>query len=250
MAKFKDLTGQKFGRLTVLDRVGRTPKYETIWRTSCDCGNITDVTVCRLVQGKTKSCGCIAKEGIIARSTTHGMSHTSEHNSWMGMVQRSTTDNPEIHKVYYKDIPIEESWKTSFIAFMNHIGPKPKGDENYSIDRINTSKGYVEGNVRWATYSTQSRNKLIFKNNSSGANGISLTKVNRRGWEELRYVAVAYRLDGTRMSKTFSVLKYGLLPAFKLAFEARARMIVELNTQGAGYSENHGDRRKSYEQTN
>lgn len=67
MGKLIDLTGQRFGRLTVLGRAGiyRAPDQETIcltWRCRCDCGNETVVIGNNLKHGYTKSCGCLRKE--------------------------------------------------------------------------------------------------------------------------------------------------------------------------------------------
>lgn len=60
----------------------------------------------------------------------------------------------------YKDVDIDEEWRTSFKAFreyvMFHLGPRPPG---LTIDRINSWKGYVRGNIRWATIREQNNNK-------------------------------------------------------------------------------------------
>lgn len=62
MGKRIDLTGQKFGRLTVLDFYGSDKRRESIWRCQCECGNITNVLGSNLRKGYTKSCGCLQKE--------------------------------------------------------------------------------------------------------------------------------------------------------------------------------------------
>ena len=62
MGKRIDLTGQKFGRLTVLDFYGTDKRRESIWRCQCECGNITNVLSSNLRKGYTKSCGCLQKE--------------------------------------------------------------------------------------------------------------------------------------------------------------------------------------------
>lgn len=62
MGKRIDLTGQKFGRLTVLDFYGSDKRRESIWRCQCECGNITNVLSSNLRKGYTKSCGCLQKE--------------------------------------------------------------------------------------------------------------------------------------------------------------------------------------------
>ena len=61
--KPKDLSGQKFGMLTVKDmtkkRDGRGSVY---WHCVCDCGNEVDVPAARLIQGTCHSCGCLQKK--------------------------------------------------------------------------------------------------------------------------------------------------------------------------------------------
>lgn len=240
MSKFKDITGQRFGKLTAVEKVGRTKNYETIWKTVCDCGQCAEVTVCRLMSGVTKSCGCLVSESVIARSTTHGMSKSPEFASWCSMKQRCTDTN-DAHKLkYYGDVEIQDNWMISFSDFLSHIGKQPVDGKKYSLERIKNDIGYVEGNVRWATTYEQARNKTLQEKSVTGVNGVTLAKKNRRGWEELRYIATVHGLDGKKISKTFSVFKYGLLPAFKMAVMARKKMIEDLNFQGAGYSENHG----------
>jgi len=58
----KDLTGQVFGRLTVLEDAGRTKQSKVIWRCLCECGNITNAITASLQSGNTQSCGCLQKE--------------------------------------------------------------------------------------------------------------------------------------------------------------------------------------------
>ncbi len=59
-----DLTGQRFGRLTAIERTANKYKHAVTWRCKCDCGNITDVTVSSLTSGCTKSCGCLLAERL------------------------------------------------------------------------------------------------------------------------------------------------------------------------------------------
>ena len=61
MAKFIDITGQKFGRLTVIQRA-KNKNNRVMWTCQCDCGNILDVRSDQLRRGVTKSCGCLQKE--------------------------------------------------------------------------------------------------------------------------------------------------------------------------------------------
>lgn len=56
----KDLTGQRFGKLIVIERNGRKDTY-ALWKCKCDCGNITIVRSSHLLSGHTTSCGCYKK---------------------------------------------------------------------------------------------------------------------------------------------------------------------------------------------
>lgn len=61
----KDLTGQRFGRLTVLHRDETKPKghgHKVYWVCKCDCGNIKSIYSYSLTAGRTQSCGCLHKE--------------------------------------------------------------------------------------------------------------------------------------------------------------------------------------------
>jgi len=73
----KDLTEQKFGKLTVLEDVGRNKHKNVIWKCQCDCGNFIDVSTGHLQSGNTQSCGCYKKELNTERS---GLNHPN----WMG----------------------------------------------------------------------------------------------------------------------------------------------------------------------
>lgn len=74
------------------------------------------------------------------------------------MIQRCYDEN---HVSYerYKDIVVCDEWrgKGGFEAFFQEVGPRPS--ERHSIDRIDNSKGYEPGNVRWATPKQQARNR-------------------------------------------------------------------------------------------
>lgn len=72
MAKAKDLTGQRFGRLVVVDlneeesskprKNGKHTTKRRYWNCLCDCGNTCVVREKSLIEGDTKSCGCLMKE--------------------------------------------------------------------------------------------------------------------------------------------------------------------------------------------
>jgi hypothetical protein len=63
-----DLTGKKFGRLTVMSFAGTTPRRHALWTCLCKCGRIKVVRGNALTNGITKSCGCLASELAAERS--------------------------------------------------------------------------------------------------------------------------------------------------------------------------------------
>ncbi len=62
MGGCKDLTGKRFGRLIVIERVGKDKRNNALWKCLCECGNECIVTTGNLNRGSTKSCGCLQKE--------------------------------------------------------------------------------------------------------------------------------------------------------------------------------------------
>jgi hypothetical protein len=95
MGKLKDLSGNKFGRLTVISDTGERPWGNVLWSCKCDCGNIVNVQSQSLVSGLTKSCGCLRKEVLTGNqhAIIHGLIHTPEYRVWISMIQRCTNSN-------------------------------------------------------------------------------------------------------------------------------------------------------------
>ena len=62
MGRMIDITGQQFGRLTVLNKAGKDARGEILWHCICDCGNTKDILSSNLRKGLTQSCGCLQKE--------------------------------------------------------------------------------------------------------------------------------------------------------------------------------------------
>ena len=83
--QYKNVIGQKFGRLTALEDVGRTPTKQTIWKCICECGNIVNVRAGQLQNGGTKSCGCLHKDRT---SETHAK---EKHPNWKGGITDTYT---------------------------------------------------------------------------------------------------------------------------------------------------------------
>jgi len=146
MPTFIDLTGQKFGRLTVLKQVENRGR-RTCWFCVCDCGNQLEVRGNSLRTGNTISCGCFRKE------TAHALNFKPEgkqedvpgYNSWKSMRQRCLDSNHDGYERYGgRGITICDRWLHSFENFLADMGPKP-GPE-YSIERKDVDGNYEPGN--------------------------------------------------------------------------------------------------------
>lgn len=128
------------------------------WHCVCDCGTQKIVASYDLRSGKIVSCGCFKDENTKKRFTKHGLAHKSpEYNAWRGMLSRGSNKKRQDAQYYVnRGIVVCERWKTSFEAFLQDVGTRPS--DKHSLDRIDNSKGYEPGNVRWATRKEQMRN--------------------------------------------------------------------------------------------
>lgn len=70
MGKFIDITGQRFGRLTVIERSTPIGVSPIKWKCQCDCGKICETVAPRLKSGQTQSCGCLHKEQLAQRNSS------------------------------------------------------------------------------------------------------------------------------------------------------------------------------------
>lgn len=163
MSKLIDLTGQRFGRLTVIERTITSKSGRAKWLCQCDCGKSTTTTGTNLRTGVTKSCGCYMIECETTRikeiCTTHGKSHTRLYRTWKNMKQRCyNPNNTYYHRYGGRGITICAEWKQDFKAFYDWAIANGYQD-NLSIDRIDNEKGYSPDNCRWVTRKVQERNK-------------------------------------------------------------------------------------------
>ena len=159
MGKFVPMIGKKFARLTVIEESGRTKSGNAKYICLCECGNKTPpINGANLRDGTTKSCGCLKREGIIQRSTTHGMCSTRLYRIWHDMRARCKyPSNPNYRDYGGRGIAVCAEWE-EFQTFYNWAMTNGYA-ENLTIDRKDVNGDYDPSNCRWATMKEQRHNR-------------------------------------------------------------------------------------------
>ena len=143
--------------LVAIGLVGRNKNREMVWRCLCDCGKLKEVASSRLRGGYTRSCGCLQRDAIIARNTTHGKSKSRVYSIWKNMIKRCYNTNHEFFADYGgRGIQVCDRWKI-FINFFADMGDPPLA--TMALDRIEVDGDYELNNCRWATWAEQNNNK-------------------------------------------------------------------------------------------
>ena len=162
--KYKDISGQQFGRLTALYRLHNYHKKGTYWLCVCDCGNLTEVRYDALYNGNPKSCGCYRKERIKNLKTRHGKSYIPLYYVWNNIKQRCHNSNCKNYKNYGgRGIAVCDKWKDNFQAFYDWALNNGYSD-NLTIDRIDVNGNYEPNNCRFVNMKQQERNKRNNRN--------------------------------------------------------------------------------------
>lgn len=230
MGKAIDLTGERFGRLTVI-RKAETGKPRSWWLCQCDCGNKTVVQSDSLRRGNTCSCGCLRKENAILACTKHGFagrkSRKRLYRTWSGMIQRTTNKKDKYYYNYGgRGIGMCELWRKDFNEFMQWAIQNGYSDELY-IDRINNDKGYYPDNCRFVTRKEQQNNlRCTVRYEFSDGKILTLSQLSEklgRSKESTKRIAKKY-IDG-ETSKPES----GLPHLWHLA--CNAAFLIEMETE-------------------
>lgn len=183
--------GDVFGRLTVISRGKPDRHHHSRWICRCTCGMETNSHASALGR-RTRSCGCLGAENRRASLTTHHQSATSEYLIWRGIKSRCLNPHVSSYPSYGgSGITICKEWSESFQSFYACVGPRPS--PQLTIDRIDNSRGYEPGNVRWATRLQQVNNRNCSKNVT--VDGATLTLVEWSHLTGISYWTLRSRYD-------------------------------------------------------
>ncbi len=149
--------GMVFNQLTVISKGTPSNAGHPQWNCRCICGQVKVVRQSHLIALTVMSCGCLAKQDLIKRQTTHGGYGTPEYSSWRSMKDRCLNPTDKNYKDYGgRGIVICDQWN-AFPNFLTDMGKRPS--LQYSIERIDVNGNYEPDNCIWATAKQQSINR-------------------------------------------------------------------------------------------
>jgi hypothetical protein len=206
----KDLTGLRFNNLTVIKRsenyISPSGDTKSRWECKCDCGKLVKVIGTRLATNKTKSCGCLHTQLLVKRNKAMGMEKAGNPflkrrrgtNNISGRFMCQLKYSAKKREIVY-DITIDYLQKVlemqKFKCALTGIDLIMDANNTFSLvgtesvntgslDRIDSSKGYVEGNVQWV-HKTINLMKLSHTNEKFIDWCNEVSKYNSRASEEL-----------------------------------------------------------------
>lgn len=165
MENIKDITGQKFGRLTAIRYTGKRTKcgHNAIWTCLCDCGKTVEATGSDLRLGRKISCGCAKQDRMSMLNRTHGRRNERLYGVWVNMRRRCRDANAACYKDYGgRGISVCDEWQDyeTFRQWALENGYDENAEfSKCTLDRIDVNGNYEPNNCRWVDAETQTNNR-------------------------------------------------------------------------------------------
>lgn len=173
-----DLTGQKFDRLTAIERV-ITDKKRTLWFCECVCGNTTVAEGWGLRNGRSRSCGCYVKDKAKENFTKHGCRQTRLYVRWVNMRDRCANQKSKSYERYGgRGISVCDGWRDDFSSF-NAWATSSGYKDDLTIERIDNNGNYEPSNCCWIPMKDQAKNRRSTTRINIGGITKSLTEWER-----------------------------------------------------------------------
>lgn len=167
-SNFKDLTGMKFNKLTVVEHIPKqertTPTF--CWKCRCECGNFTTASTSKLKSGEIKSCGCMKKDRIGNLNRKYKHTNRRLYGVYKGMLNRCFDKRHREYNNYGgRGITVCSDWigdygYDHFAEWALSTGYDDRAEYGIcTLERKNVDGIYEPGNCCWITNTQQQNNK-------------------------------------------------------------------------------------------
>lgn len=154
-----DLIGYSYEYLTVVDKIGSKGtkgKQSIYWKVLCKCGNCIEKSTKSIRRNEHKSCGCFFKNKEYRTKNKHWNGYEDIHGKWFSGLKRGAKSRGHEFNItieYIWDLYVEQGKKCALTGRDLVFAQSSKGFQNgcttASLDRIDSTIGYIKGNVQW-----------------------------------------------------------------------------------------------------